>query len=179
MNLFLRWSKKEHSLAARLFAMVFAGLLFLFLIPYTLIILIPRLNVLLHLPSFFFGMVNFLAGGILILCGVFFAWWSIGMQLFEAKGTPLPLMPTQKLLVNGPFKYCRNPMTFGTICAYGGIGIAVGSLSSILTVAFFGCLLCIYIKRIEEQELSVRFGQEYLDYKAVTPFIIPKLNRRN
>ena len=178
MNLFLRWSKKERSFPTKIIAMVFAGILFIFLIPYVAIIILPRLDPLLHLPSFFFGMINFLVGGLLILTGVFFAWWSIGMQLFEAQGTPLPLIPTQKLLINGPFRYSRNPMTFGTICAYGGIGIAVGSLSSLLTVVFFGCLLCIYIKRIEEQELSIRFGQEYLDYKAVTPILIPKLKRR-
>ena len=177
MNFFLRWSKKEHSLPTKIIAMVCAGILFIFLIPYVAIIILPKFDTLLHLPSIFFGMVNFIAGGLLILCGVFFAWWSIGMQLFEAKGTPLPLLPTQKLLVNGPFKYCRNPMTFGTICAYGGIGVAVGSLSSLITVAFFGGLLCLYIKRIEEKELSIRFGQDYLDYKAVTPFIIPKLKR--
>lgn len=177
MNLFLRWSKKEHSLPTKIIAMVGAGILFIFLIPYVAIIILPKFDILLHLPSLFFGTINFLLGGMLILCGVFFAWWSIGMQLFKAQGTPLPLIPTQKLLINGPFKYSRNPMTFGTICAYGGIGVAVGSLSSLLTVAFFASLLCLYIKRIEEQELSIRFGQEYLDYKAVTPFLIPNFKR--
>jgi protein-S-isoprenylcysteine O-methyltransferase Ste14 len=178
MNLILRWSTKEHPLSTRIIAMVFAGLLFLFLIPYTLIILIPKLDAMLHLPSFFFGMINFLAGGILILCGVFFAWWSIGMQLFEANGTPLPMIPTQKLLINGPFRYCRNPMTFGTICAYSGIGVIVGSLASLFIVALFAGLLMIYLTRIEEHELAARFGQRYIDYKAVTPFLIPKLNGR-
>lgn len=179
MNLFLRWSTKEHPLSTRIIAMVFAGILFLFLIPYALIIAIPRLDALLHLPSFFFGMINFLAGGAFVLCGVFFAWWSIGMQLFEANGTPLPIIPTQKLLITGPFRYCRNPMTFGTICAYGGIAVAVGSLASLFTVALFAGLLMIYLKRIEEHELAARFGQGYIDYKAVTPFLIPKLNKRN
>jgi len=27
-------------------------------------------------------------------------------------------MPTQELLTEGPFRYCRNPMTLGTILAY-------------------------------------------------------------
>ena len=179
MNIILQWSKKEHSLPTILIAMVFAGILFVFLIPYALIIAIPKLDALLHLPSFFYGLINFLAGGIMILCGLFFAWWSIGMQLFKANGTPLPMIPTQKLLVSGPFRYCRNPMTFGTICAYGGVGVAVGSLASLFTVALFAGLLMIYLKRIEERELAVRFGQSYLDYMAETPFLIPKLNRRN
>ncbi len=179
MNIFLRWSKNEQPLLTRVIAMIFAGILFIFLIPYALIIAIPKLDALLHLPSFFYGIVNFLVGGIMLLTGLFFAWWSIGMQLFKANGTPLPIIPTQKLLIIGPFRYCRNPMTFGTICAYGGVAVAVGSLVSLFTVALCGGLLIVYLKRIEEYELAARFGQDYLDYKAKTPFMIPKWTKRN
>jgi protein-S-isoprenylcysteine O-methyltransferase Ste14 len=179
MNIILRWSTKEQPLLIRVIAMVFAGILFIFLIPYALIIAIPKLDALLNLPSFFYGLVNLLVGGIMLLAGLFFAWWSIGMQLFKANGTPLPMIPTQKLLISGPFKYCRNPMTFGTICAYGGVAMAVGSLASLFSVALFGGLLIIYLKRIEEHELAARFGQDYLDYKAKTPFMIPKWTKWN
>jgi protein-S-isoprenylcysteine O-methyltransferase Ste14 len=179
MNIILRWATKEQPMLTRVIAMIFAGILFIFLIPYALIIAIPKLDALLHLPSYFFGLVNFIVGGIMLLSGLFFAWWSIGMQLFTANGTPLPMIPTQKLLISGPFRYCRNPMTFGTICAYGGVGVAVGSVASLFTVALFGGLLILYLKRIEEHELAVRFGQDYLDYKAKTPFMIPTWTRRN
>jgi len=179
MNIFLQWSKKEQPLLTRVIAMLIAGILFIFLIPYALIIAIPKLDALLHLPSFFFGLVNFVVGGVMLLTGLFFAWWSIGMQLFKANGTPLPIIPTQKLLISGPFRYCRNPMTFGTICAYGGVAVAVGSLVSLFTVALCGGLLILYLKRIEEHELAARFGQDYLDYKAKTPFMIPKWTSRN
>jgi protein-S-isoprenylcysteine O-methyltransferase Ste14 len=178
MNIILRWSTKEQPLLIRVIAMVFAGILFIFLIPYVLIIAIPKLDTLLHLPSFFYGLVNFLAGGIMLLSGLFFALWSIGMQLFKANGTPLPILPTQKLLISGPFRYCRNPMTFGTICAYGGVAVAVGSLASLFTVALFGGMLILYLKRIEEHELAARFGQDYLNYKAITPFMLPRLMKR-
>jgi protein-S-isoprenylcysteine O-methyltransferase Ste14 len=179
MNFILRWSTKEQPLLVRVIAMVFAGILFIFLIPYALIISIPKLDALLHLPSYFFGFVNLLVGGVMLLTGLFFAWWSIGMQLFKANGTPLPMIPTQKLLISGPFRYCRNPMTFGTICAYGGVAVAVGSLVSLFTVALCVGLLIVYLKRIEEYELAARFGQDYLEYKAKTPFMIPKWTRRN
>jgi protein-S-isoprenylcysteine O-methyltransferase Ste14 len=148
MNIILRWATKEQPLVTRVIAMIFAGILFIFLIPYALILAIPKFDTLLRIPYFFFGSVNYLVGGFLIICGIFFAWWSIGMQLFNANGTPLPMIPTQKLLVSGPFKYCRNPMTFGTICAYSGVAVAVGSLASLFTVVLFGGLLIIYLKRI-------------------------------
>ena len=34
-------------------------------------------------------------------------------------------------------------------------------------------LLLIYIKRVEEKEMEIRFGQDYLAYKQQTPFLIP------
>ena len=83
------------------------------------------------------------------------------------------MAPTQTLLVTGPFQYCRNPMTFGTVMLYFGISKLAGSLSSIIVVALFTLILLLYIKKIEERALADRFGQAYLDYKAVTPFIIP------
>lgn len=178
MKLLTRLSKKEYGLFPRLMVLIPAGVIFLGLIPLLLIKTMPQLDAIFHFPSIYFGIVNYVAAGILILVGIFFGWWSIGMQLFEAQGTPLPVMATQKLLINGPFTFCRNPMLFGTICAYSGVGIAVGSISSLLLVALFGGLLITYLKKIEEVELAERFGQEYLSYKASTPFIIPDLRIR-
>ncbi len=83
------------------------------------------------------------------------------------------MLPTKKLLVSGPFKYCRNPMTLGTIIAYTGIAILVGSWFSMLFVVVFAALLIAYLKTIEEKELLLRFGSEYAEYKKNTPFIIP------
>lgn len=178
MNFILRWSKKEYPLPVRISALAVAGALFLFLIPYTLIVLAPRLDTAIHLPSFDFGWPNIILGGLMILGGMVFGLWSVGMEIFDAGGTPLPLMPTQKLLTRGAFRYCRNPMTFGTVCAYSGIGVLAGSLSAVIIVAIFAGLLILYVKRIEEKELAVRFGQAYLDYLASTPFIIPRLWKR-
>jgi len=178
MNQFTKWANKEYSLAQRLFALLIAGALFVFIIPYTLILLVPKMDAYFNIPTLFFGIVNLIIGLLFMVIGAFYGFWSIISQLFKANGTPLPFMPTQKLLVIGPFKQCRNPMTFGTILLYLGIGILIGSLSSIVVVLLFAGLLLTYIKRIEERELAVRFGQEYLDYKAVTPFIIPRLKPR-
>ena len=49
----------------------------------------------------------------------------------------------------------------------------IGSYTSLLFVVLFGLILLTYIKLVEEKELALRFGQEYLDYKKDTPFIIP------
>jgi len=177
MKNYRKWASTDHTTSTRITALIPAGLLFLFLIPYLLVVQAPKLDPLLHFPHLFFGAVNIIVGVVLIISGGTFALWSIFSQFTLANGTPLPMLPTKKLLVNGAFKYCRNPMTLGTILAYSGVAVLVGSLSSFLFVMlFFTALLC-YLKFLEEKELAERFGQEYLDYKAATPFIIPRIKK--
>jgi protein-S-isoprenylcysteine O-methyltransferase Ste14 len=44
-----------------------------------------------------------------------------------------------------------------------------------MVVLLFGTLLLLlYVKGIEEKELPQRFGEEYLEYKRRTPFLIPR-----
>lgn len=178
MNLFTRWARREYPLSKRLLATLPAGLVFVFLIPWMLARLGPRLDGLLRLPSVSFGVANLALGGLLILLGAVFGIGSNVMEIGRARGTPLPVMPTQTLLVSGFFRYCRNPMSFGALTIYLGVAIAAGSLSSIALALLLAALLITYLKRVEERELEARFGQAYLDYKARTPFILPRIFTR-
>jgi protein-S-isoprenylcysteine O-methyltransferase Ste14 len=178
MNRYKKWASREYSLNQRLLALIPAGFLFVLIFPYLFVILLPRLDALLHLPVPYFGPVNIIFGCLFIVTGGIYAFWSILSQLNRASGTPLPMMPTQKLLIDGPFKQCRNPMTFGTITAYLGVGILVGSLSSIVFILVIGGLLLTYLKKFEERELEMRFGQDYVAYKKTTPFFFPRIRLR-
>ncbi len=173
MKHLLDWSKQAYSLRTRLLALIPAGLVFLVLFPYILVILMPRLDAALLLPGLFFGAINLIIGGLLVTLGGIFGFFSIYQQMTQAQGTPLPMMATQKILTVGVFKYSRNPMIFGTFCAYFGVAIMVGSISAMAAVVVFTLLIIIYIKTLEEKELELRFGQEYLDYKTSTPFFFP------
>jgi protein-S-isoprenylcysteine O-methyltransferase Ste14 len=178
MKTYRKWAGKEYSLFTRLITTIPAGILLVLFFPYLLAFPAPRLDSIVPFPSLYFGTVNLVLGICCIAIGGFYAFWSVASQFIYADGTPLPMMPTQKLLVMGPFRQCRNPMTFGTVLVYLGIGIIVGSPSSIFIALMFGGLLLAYIKLIEEKELAERFGQEYLEYKAVTPLLIPRIFRR-
>ncbi len=177
MDQFKKWAKKEYPLRSRLIGTLAAGLFFVILLPLMLVSLGPMLDrsILLVLPDL--GLWPVLIGSALILAGGFFALWSIGDQLLHARGTPLPMMATQELLVSGPFKMSRNPMSFGTILLYLGLGIAITSPGAIMITLVLFVLLLTYIKRIEEKELEVRFGQSYLEYKGKTPFLFPRFFR--
>ncbi len=173
MKRIIKWSDREFGFNQRFLATLLAGVVFLFLIPLLLIRGLPELDQLIGFASFSFGIVNLVIGAVMVLIGGFYALWSIISQLTRARGTPLPMMATQKLLIDGPFKQSRNPMGFGAICMYLGMAILVGSLCSIIIVILFLLLLILWIKKVEEKELEIRFGHDYVDYKKSTSFMIP------
>ena len=128
MSRYYKLAQKEHPLAVRIVAVLFAGVLIVYLIPRFIINQGRALDELLGLSDLYFGAINLLIGGLLALAGLSLGLWSVLDQFERGRGTPLPFMPTQELLVSGPFRYCRNPMTLGTIVFYLGIAIAAGTL---------------------------------------------------
>jgi protein-S-isoprenylcysteine O-methyltransferase Ste14 len=119
-----------------------------------------------------------LAGALLILAGLPLSLWTIYIQFTLGRGTPIPLMATQKLIITGPYRYSRNPMALGAFIAFFGVAVWLGSLSAIGLALLFPALLLPYIKGFEEREMEARFGDEYLEYKQHTPFIIPRPPKR-
>ena len=150
------------------------GVVFLGILPACLLVGVSRLDALTGSESLLRGPVTLVVGCLLIPAGGALALRTIGAQVTRASGTPLPMAPTQRLLTSGPFAWCRNPMALGTIVAYSGLSLAVGSLASLLVVIVLAGLLLLFIKRVEEQELMRRFGKEYLAYRDATPFLIPR-----
>ena len=178
MSRYVKWAQKEHGGGTYIVAMLLAGVVFLILLPWIIIKVGPALDQRLGLPGFAIGAANYIIGGLLVVVGLIFGLWSNYVQMTRGRGTPLPILPTQELLTKGPYRYCRNPMTFGTILAYLGLGVAAGTVSGIILVLGFGALLVLYLKRMEERELAERFGEAYLQYKREVPFIIPKPPQR-
>jgi len=178
MSRFSKWAQTEHPAGKRIAATLLAGLLFAILLPVVILVICPSIDRLLGLQGFKVGVANILLGGILVAVGLSFAFWSIGVQLTLGRGTPLPMMPTQGLLTTGPFRYCRNPMSFGAIVAYLGLSVAAGTVVGLALVVVLATLLILYLKRIEERELAERFGNAYRTYRREAPFIIPAIPRR-
>ena len=142
------------------------------------------------LPAFFFWIADFLNSYITldiadkykiplevfsILFGLFFLIWATVTQLIIGGGTPAPSAPTQKLVIGGPYKYTRNPIELGALFYYFGIGILFGTLFHGIICMGLGFIIgSLYHKFIEEKELLLRFGDDYMQYKDTTPFLIPR-----
>ncbi len=178
MSRYLRWSRTEHSERSRTAVMLAAGPVFLGLLPFIVAGIGPRLDGRLGLPLPPIGSLGRILGAGLSAAGFSLGIWSVSTQLDRGRGTPLPVMPTQELLTEGPFRLCRNPMTLGAILAYLGIAVAARTTAGMALVLAFAATLLTYLKRLEEQELTERFGQAYLAYRRATPFIIPRLPGR-
>lgn len=127
--------------------------------------------------TFSLGWLNPALGSVLTLGGLALVIWSVATQYTLGKGTPAPKVPTQRLVIQGPYAYSRNPMTLGALILYLGIGFWMGSgVLILLTVVVVSALLT-FIYFHETRELTERFGEAYLEYQKRTPFLLPCLKR--
>jgi protein-S-isoprenylcysteine O-methyltransferase Ste14 len=90
-------------------------------------------------------------------------------------GTLAPWSPTQKLIVDGPYQYCRNPMITGVFFMLLGEGMMLYSVNVLIWAVAFFVINTVYFIFIEERELLQRFGGDYLKYKKHVPRWIPRL----
>lgn len=174
----LQQASREYSPNQRLIGMLFLAPIFLFLLPFFFIKAGAGVDHWLRLPIVLPPPANWIIGCLLGLLGIFFAMWSIYSQFTIGRGTPVPLMATQKLIIQPPFAYCRNPMALGTFGLYLGVAALFHSIGAAMLVLLFALLLLVYIKLVEEKEMEMRFGEDYRAYKERTPFLIPRWWKR-
>ncbi len=174
------------SLAARpaspgrkLVSLAFGAALFLCVSP----LLFLYLGRVLHLdqpPAGYPRILYQVPGWIVLVTGIFLLVASVLTQWRAGGGTPAPVAPTVRLITSGPYSLCRNPIQLGAMLYYLGLLTLISSpvLGTIAFIAgaVFGSL---YHRLVEEKELELRFGPAYLEYKARTPFVIPRFFKRH
>ncbi len=178
MGMYRKWAGREYSLGTRVVVLGLLGILFLGLFPLLLVRGGRKLDSRLRLRRVSPEAASRVAGVGLIATGAVFAMSSIRAQVDLGSGTPLPMMPTQRLVMVPPFTWCRNPMTLGTVLGYTGVALLASSRSAVGIVGLVGASLLSYVRFVEEKELADRFGAEYLEYKRTTPFLIPRIRPR-
>lgn len=116
-----------------------------------------------------------LIGGVLIAVGLALAALSVPLFLRQRQGTIMPWEPAEALIVEGVYRYVRNPMHTGVFCVMLGEGLILRS-TAILTFAVFVIVLHLfYIPLSEERGLEKRFGEAYRAYTRNVPRWIPRL----
>ena len=87
----------------------------------------------------------------------------------NGEGTIVTVQPAQKLVVNGLYRYTRNPIYICHIVFFFGIAFIFGHL-----LLFAYCILIIpfyhtKVRYFEERKLLERFGSDYEEYMKKTP----------
>lgn len=89
------------------------------------------------------------------------------LRTMHRAGTDVrPDRPTSSLVVEGPYRFTRNPIYLGFTLFYGGVTALANSLPSALLLPFVLIVMRRGVIEREEHYLERIFGQEYLQYKA-------------
>lgn len=151
------------------------------LLPFTVAVLVPAALVLLAGgPSPYLALPPYarfslmIAGGLFVLLGLGLVAITVRLFAREGEGTLAPWDPPQNLVVQGSYRYVRNPMISGVLAILAGEALALGSLSLLVWFLLFFAVNAVYIPLHEERALEERFGREYRTYRAHVPRWIPR-----
>ena len=113
----------------------------------------------------------------LFLLGVGLTLLASTIRLFanRGKGTLAPWDPPKHLVVEGLYRYVRNPMHSGVFISLYGEGLLFGSVPILIFVTAVFVFHWFYIPLMEERWLKENFGEEYLLYNHNVPAWIPRL----
>lgn len=89
--------------------------------------------------------------------------WDFG---WTGHGTPIPLVPPQRLVVVGFYRYVRNPMYLGFAVGWIGLWVVLGhaDMRLITAVAAVALAVHLFVLLYEEPTLRKKFGTDYEEY---------------
>ena len=93
------------------------------------------------------------------------------VSLFKKKETTVNPMSPEKassLVVDGVFKYTRNPMYLGMSVVLLSISIQFNLMGGLLIVCLFVAYITAFQIIPEEEAMEENFGEEYLSFKRST-----------
>jgi len=114
-------------------------------------------------------------GVALIVVGVPLLLDSFARFALQGRGTPAPVLPTERLVVTGLYRYVRNPMYVGVMTVVLGQGLVIGSLPVLGYGALLGPTFQLFVLAYEEPKLRRSFGAEYDRYCRNVSRWIPRL----
>lgn len=147
------------------------------ILPFTVTVIIPYL---IHQNEQHFitgmGVLFKILGTVMGLSGFSIFLYTVLLFRWIGKGTLAPWTPTQKLVISGPYRYCRNPMITGVFFILLGETLFFRSLAILQWAILFFMINTVYFIIKEEPDLEKRFGSEYRRYKQRVPRWIPNLH---
>jgi protein-S-isoprenylcysteine O-methyltransferase Ste14 len=96
------------------------------------------------------------------------------IQFVKAGGTPMPVAPTERLVITGFNRYVRNPMYAGLITAIVGQALLFGSWWLLLYAAAFWVITASFVRWYEEPTLARQYDGEFDAYRRNVHAWLPR-----
>jgi protein-S-isoprenylcysteine O-methyltransferase Ste14 len=149
------------------------------ILPFTVAVLIPfwigrRYHVALIMGSSTAQIASQIVGVVVVTIGLLLFSASLRHFALQGRGTLAPWDPPKTLVVDGPYRYVRNPMISGVLFILFGEALVLVSWPHAQWALFFLCLNAVYIPLVEEPLLERRFGDAYLRYRRQVRRFIPR-----
>jgi protein-S-isoprenylcysteine O-methyltransferase Ste14 len=149
-------------------------------LPFTVAIVIPiwmarRNQISFSVPRAPASVLAVLGGTVLAVLGLtlfaasVFYFWSRG------RGTLAPWDPPRQFVVDGPYRFVRNPMITGVLFVLLAEACILRSRPHAEWAAVVAVMNIIYIPAVEEPMLAQRFGEPYRRYRRAVRRFLPRL----
>lgn len=145
--------------------------------PGTVGLLIPRLLMNPRDRWMFFPAGQEAVGAAIIVTGALIYLWCAWDFVSKGFGTPAPIDAPKKLVVNGLYRYTRNPMYVGVGAMILGQALYFGSLPIAVYLALVAGLFHVFVLFYEEPTLRRQFGAQYEEFCHSVPRWLPRLPR--
>jgi protein-S-isoprenylcysteine O-methyltransferase Ste14 len=167
----------------RTLPMFLRHLLAIAILPFTVTVLVPwwiaRDRELDLVPDTPLGFLIQLAGFMFLAVGFVLFVASLRQFIVQGRGTLAPWDPPRNLVVQGPYRYVRNPMISGVLFVVSGEAMILRSWPHALWAVIFWAANMVFIPFFEEPQLRDRFGLSYREYCRHVRRFIPRLRPWN
>lgn len=160
----------------RRIAAILGSIIFFFVAPFTIAGVIPWLitDWQVRYPAFANPAAQ-AAGAAIAALGTLFLVDSFARFALTGLGTPAPVFPTKHLVVNGLYRYVRNPMYVGVVAAILGQALIFASPGLLIYAVIIWVAFNIFVAGYEEPTLRETFGDEYDEFCRNVRRWIPRL----
>ncbi len=88
------------------------------------------------------------------------------MVMRKAHTSPSPYRPVNALVIEGPFKFSRNPMYLSMVLMFAAAAILFGIVWMLVLLPLVILVLNVVVIGREERYMEAKFGQAYRDYRG-------------
>jgi protein-S-isoprenylcysteine O-methyltransferase Ste14 len=123
-----------------------------------------------------FGVVVMALGSALLAVAIVVLIRNFIRFVVEGRGTPSPVLQTERLVVGGDYRFVRNPMYLAVIAAILGQAMIFGSFALVIYALAVWAMMASFVRWYEEPLLQNRYGEEYGRYRQGVRAWVPRLH---